>query len=327
MACLAVRSLRKAGLRGIVLGGWAKLNASMLRDEPDEKDLVEFAARNVLFMESAHHETLFPRCSAIVHHGGAGTCAAALRSGTPSVITPFDFDQPMNGKIIMGAGYGAVTAKLQDVGKDELGCAIQKCVYDRKMQARCQELGARLRAEDGPGRAVTALQRFMGEEVATGQWERRLEERRKRRLWWRGPAPPELAQDIAELRSKMQKRGKMPTDGGKVIGSSGGFEAAQLLDPSLLPALLRKVDPAAAKCSLRLRLPDRKAVTVELNVDFTVMHVRAWLEQHHAASFSKAYHLMDATSFPPKKLADLSATLEALGLATETMACLECRPA
>lgn len=32
-------------------------------------------------------------CSAIVHHGGAGTCAAALRAGLPQLICPFHFDQ------------------------------------------------------------------------------------------------------------------------------------------------------------------------------------------------------------------------------------------
>lgn len=326
MACLAVRSLKKAGLRGIILGGWAKLSAQMLQGEPDEHELLEFAARSVLWMQSAHHETLFPRCSAIVHHGGAGTCAAALRSGAPSVITPLTVDQPMNGKLISDAGYGAVTENLAKVSKDELGKALQKCAYDRKMQARCRELAARLHKEDGPGRAVDEIRRFMGEEVCTGTWKRRLEERRPCRVW-RGAAPAQLGKQATHLRGRLAQGGRLPTDGGKALGSSGGGEAAQLLEPAARQTLQRDADASSVACSVRVRLPDRRAVTAELIADFTVLEVRAWLEHHHTAAFDRPYHLMDTASFPPRKLADLSATLEGLGLAGGSAACLECRPA
>ncbi|NIW49113.1 MAG: glycosyltransferase, partial [Gammaproteobacteria bacterium] len=40
------------------------------------------------------HQWLFPRMATIVHHGGAGTTAAALRAGVPSVIVPYFADQP-----------------------------------------------------------------------------------------------------------------------------------------------------------------------------------------------------------------------------------------
>ncbi len=41
------------------------------------------------------HAQLFSRCCALVHHGGAGTVAAALRAGLPSVVCPLQFDQFM----------------------------------------------------------------------------------------------------------------------------------------------------------------------------------------------------------------------------------------
>merc|ERR1712125_192201 len=93
MACLAVRSLRKAGLRGIVLGGWAELCSEQLGGQPDSEELLNYASHSVLFIQSAPHEWLFPQCVAIVHHGGSGTTAAALRSGRPSIVTPCGFDQ------------------------------------------------------------------------------------------------------------------------------------------------------------------------------------------------------------------------------------------
>ena len=39
---------------------------------------------------------ILPRCAAIVHHGGIGTCAQALAAGIPQLVSPFGFDQPDN---------------------------------------------------------------------------------------------------------------------------------------------------------------------------------------------------------------------------------------
>ena len=41
------------------------------------------------------HAELFSHCSALVHHGGAGTVTSALRAGLPSVVCPLQFDQFM----------------------------------------------------------------------------------------------------------------------------------------------------------------------------------------------------------------------------------------
>jgi UDP:flavonoid glycosyltransferase YjiC (YdhE family) len=56
-----------------------------------------FVSERVLLIGSSPHHLLFPRCKVIVHHGGAGTTSAALRSGTPSVICHVLADQPFWG--------------------------------------------------------------------------------------------------------------------------------------------------------------------------------------------------------------------------------------
>ena len=71
-----------------VPGGWQPLLAATKaalqgRQQPP---LVAVAA-------SIPHCLLLPQCSAIVHHGGAGTCAAGLIAGLPHLIFPFHFDQ------------------------------------------------------------------------------------------------------------------------------------------------------------------------------------------------------------------------------------------
>lgn len=106
MTCLAVRALMKSQSRGIILAGWAKLEAGMMHGQPDTPQMVEYAKDNILFLETAPHEWLFPQCACTVHHGGAGTTAAALRAGRPTIITPTMSDQYFWAQTVASAGVG-----------------------------------------------------------------------------------------------------------------------------------------------------------------------------------------------------------------------------
>ena len=72
----------------------------------------------VLFMKTAPHGTLFPRCSVIVHHGGSGTSNASVRSGTPTIICPIWFDQFDNSAAVNARGIGV---GMQNMRKAALG--------------------------------------------------------------------------------------------------------------------------------------------------------------------------------------------------------------
>jgi sterol 3beta-glucosyltransferase len=78
---IIIQALEQAGQRAILLGGWSELSS---RELP----------ASILHIDSVPHDWLFPRMAALVHHGGAGTTAAGLRAGVPSVIVPFTADQP-----------------------------------------------------------------------------------------------------------------------------------------------------------------------------------------------------------------------------------------
>jgi len=165
-ACLAVRALRRAGLRGVVLGGWARLGAHMPEGEPDQKELEEYIADNVLFVQSAPHEWLFPKCAATVHHGGAGTVAAALRSGMPTVITPCGLDQPDNARIVEASGCGVALGQISVLTVEDLARALARCTEDPEMRERCRAMGERLRSEDGLHATVAAIDRCLHERQA-----------------------------------------------------------------------------------------------------------------------------------------------------------------
>lgn len=142
---LVLEALAISGQRGIILSGWGGLSAA---DLPD----------TVLAVDSVPHSWLFPRVAAVVHHGGAGTTAAGLRAGVPSVITPFFGDQFFWGQRVHDLGVGPSPIARKEMTAEALGAAIRRAATETEMRDRAAALGARIRAEDGVARAVDALQ-------------------------------------------------------------------------------------------------------------------------------------------------------------------------
>merc|ERR1712139_680004 len=100
--------------------------AEHLNGEADSELLQTYAKDNVLFVKSAPHEWLFPQCAATVHHGGAGTMAAALRAGKPTVVTPVLFDQFLHGDLVQEQGVGLKLKHLSKVTPAELAAALKR---------------------------------------------------------------------------------------------------------------------------------------------------------------------------------------------------------
>jgi sterol 3beta-glucosyltransferase len=127
MAALAVRALKQSGMRGIILGGFAQLQPSHLEAAADAAELGAYAREHVLFVKTAPHEWLFPKCKIVVHHGGAGTTAAGWRAGVPSVITPCFADQFDNAALMQSSGAGIGLAQFKKLSAKDLAGALQKC--------------------------------------------------------------------------------------------------------------------------------------------------------------------------------------------------------
>ncbi len=112
----------------------------------------------VHFIAGAPHDRLLPRVAAVIHHGGAGTTAAALRAGKPTVACPFFGDQPFWGRRIAQLGVGPPPLDRKTLSASKLAQAI-KSMDDARTRMRAADLGATIRAEDGVGAAVAFLQR------------------------------------------------------------------------------------------------------------------------------------------------------------------------
>ena len=100
-----------------------------------------------------------PRMAAVVHHGGAGTTAAGLRAGVPSLIAPFAADQPAWAERVVKLGVGPPVAGIKRLSAEKLAEAIHMAVTDSGLRARAAALGEKVRAEDGVARAVEIIER------------------------------------------------------------------------------------------------------------------------------------------------------------------------
>jgi UDP:flavonoid glycosyltransferase YjiC (YdhE family) len=139
-----IEAARRAGVRLLLGGGWAGLGGAELPD-------------GCLALGPVSYGQLFPRLAAAVHHGGAGTCAAALRVGLPQVIVPQGFDN----------GYWAdrmhrlVVAPRplpRSFSAAALAAALARCTGDPSLRRRSHELARAIAGTDGLAAAVAVIE-------------------------------------------------------------------------------------------------------------------------------------------------------------------------
>ncbi|MEM9543076.1 MAG: glycosyltransferase [Cyanobacteria bacterium P01_E01_bin.42] len=143
-----IEALKRTGKRGILLKGWGGLDTKIDSDD-------------IFTIESIPHSWLFPQMSAIVHHGGAGTTGAALRSGVPMVVTPFMADQPFWSDRMNKLGVAPSPIPHKEMTAETLARAITKVTEDERIKARSRQLGEQIRAEDGIGNTVKLIDRYL----------------------------------------------------------------------------------------------------------------------------------------------------------------------
>jgi UDP:flavonoid glycosyltransferase YjiC (YdhE family) len=143
---LVLRALELTEQRGVLLTGWgavARLPTSA----------------SVFYADDVPHSWLFPRMAAVVHHGGAGTTAAGLRAGVPSLITPFLLDQYAWADRVVKSGVGLRLADSKRLTAEKLAQAIHTAVTDSALRARAAAFGESIRAENGVARVVEVIER------------------------------------------------------------------------------------------------------------------------------------------------------------------------
>ena len=148
-------AIEATGVRAIVALGWGGLEAEALRPELRER---------VHVLKAAPHSWLFPRCAAVVHHGGAGTTHEGLRWGRPSLIWPVFGDQPYWGRQVahMGAGPAPLRAKKLTANK------LAQALRDLETPAYAKTaawIADKMAEEGGVDEASARLEAILTEEV------------------------------------------------------------------------------------------------------------------------------------------------------------------
>ncbi|MBD0336431.1 MAG: glycosyltransferase family 1 protein [Cyanobacteria bacterium Co-bin13] len=145
---LLLEAAHLAQVRTLLIAGWGLSEAGYLSE-------------GVYSVQSIPHDWLLPRCSAIVHHGGAGTVAAGLRAGIPAVTVPFFADQSAWGKRLERLGVAPPPIPIGQLTAPKLAAAIRQALDTPSMGQRASQLAASIQAEDGVSRAVDVIQAFL----------------------------------------------------------------------------------------------------------------------------------------------------------------------
>ncbi|WP_026819053.1 glycosyltransferase [Arthrobacter castelli] len=118
--------------------------------------------RDAISIGPVPHEWLFPRVSAAVHHGGAGTTAAALRAGVPSVAVPIFTDQPFWAARIHALGAGPEPIAYKNLAPAGLARAIRQAQTTESYAENARGISRKLLAEDGVAPVAAAIERVAG---------------------------------------------------------------------------------------------------------------------------------------------------------------------
>jgi hypothetical protein len=137
MTQLIFEAVRKTGQRVLVSKGWGGFGGNDL-NKPD----------GVFMLGNCPHDWLFKHVSCVVHHGGAGTTAAGIALGRPTVIVPFFGDQPFWGAMVERAGAGPAPIPFKSLTAEGLANAILEALKPETLD-RAKDLGERIREEKG----------------------------------------------------------------------------------------------------------------------------------------------------------------------------------
>lgn len=139
-----IESVLLSNVRAIVSRGWSSRHKQGAVSE--EADILSRHPGTIMSVQSVPHDWLFPKIRAVVHHGGAGTTAAGLRAGRPTIIKPFFADQFFWGERVEEMGIGRC---IKSLTVDNLSAALRVVSTDENMLKVANRVGQKIRAVSG----------------------------------------------------------------------------------------------------------------------------------------------------------------------------------
>ena len=143
-----IKALRKTQQRAVLCSGWGGFTAANLPD-------------SLFVIEEVPHDWLLPKVAAAIHHGGAGTTAATLKAGIPSIVIPFFADQPAWGKRLEQLGVASNPIPHAELTVENLADSIQTVIGNKSMQRQAQQLSIQICSEDGVAKAIDVIEHYL----------------------------------------------------------------------------------------------------------------------------------------------------------------------
>lgn len=137
MTNLIFDAVKQSGQRALVSKGWGGLGSDQM-SKPD----------GVFMLGNVPHDWLFKHVSCVVHHGGAGTTAAGIAAGRPTIVVPFFGDQPFWGAMVARAGAGPDPIHNKELTADKLAAAIKFALEPATLK-EAKVMAESIASEDG----------------------------------------------------------------------------------------------------------------------------------------------------------------------------------
>lgn len=140
-----VKALKETNNRAIIIVG----NSGIALEREEE----------ILSIKAASHTLLFPLAKGIIHHGGVGTMAAALKSGKPQIIIPFAVDQPFWANRLYKLGYALKPIKEIEVTTEELISRFKE-LEKAEIKQKANDIKNDISKENGTENSIKYIERY-----------------------------------------------------------------------------------------------------------------------------------------------------------------------
>lgn len=141
-------AVRLAGCRAII-------------QAPDAEGCGFISSNDMLYVKALPHRQVFPDCSLIVHHGGAGTTQTVCYCGKPSVVIAHIEEQKFWGNELCELGIGAKVLHRRRVNASELASVINSVLHNHVMIETAVKIGRQMRQEDGIVQAIELINQHL----------------------------------------------------------------------------------------------------------------------------------------------------------------------
>ena len=135
----------QAGCRAVIQSNWDDI--PVLPEHP-----------SICRVTRAPHQSVFPDCAAVVHHGGAGTTQSAMLAGKPSVVIEHTSDQPFWAEILFRNGMAPKCLHRKNLTPGKLARAIRQVLNSPQMTANAESLSKKMKQENGLQKAMDLIE-------------------------------------------------------------------------------------------------------------------------------------------------------------------------